>query len=104
MTPTAELRQPLLPEKAVRAALREHRRRTGRLLQAKRKSLDVTQEFLAQMTGLTQKAISHYELGIREPNDAHKVIVAAALGCAVSEIWPTPDRVEIAAVVMRGAA
>lgn len=99
--------QPLLPEKAVRAALREHHRRAGKRLQARRKTLGLTQTQLGDMSGLTQKAISHYELGVREPNDAHKVIVAAALACRVDDLWPVPDRLEIANLVLdvrRGAA
>lgn len=91
----------------MRAALREHQRRNGKLLQTRRKALGVTQGQLAEMAGVTQKAISHYELGIREPSEARKLIVAAALGCAVEDLWPYADRVEIAAAVrdvMRGDA
>lgn len=90
---------PLLQEKAVKAALREHDKRNGKTLQIRRKSLGLTQEQLAEMVGVTQRAISHYEIGIREPASAHKLMVAAALGCAVEDIWPYADRVEIAALV-----
>lgn len=88
-----------LSEKAVRAALHEHHRRNGKRLQARRKALELSQEQLAEMTGLTQAAISLYEVGLREPRDHHRVIIAGALGCAVDAIWEAPDRVEIATLV-----
>lgn len=96
---------PLLPEKAVRSALREHARRNGKRIQTRRKMLGLTQEQVAEMAGLTQKAVSHYELGVREPRDHHRVMLAAALGCAVEDLFASPDRVEIATLVLdRGDA
>lgn len=77
----------------------EHHRRNGRYLTARRRALGFTQEQLATLAGVTQKAISHYELGIREPRDAIKLMIAASLGCGVGDIWPHADRTEIAALV-----
>lgn len=88
-----------LSEKAVRAAMGEHHRRNGKRLQARRSELGLRQHQLAEMTGLTQAAISLYEVGLREPRDHHRVIIAAALACAVDDIWQAPDRVEIATLV-----
>jgi transcriptional regulator with XRE-family HTH domain len=97
----------LLQEKAVRAAMREHAKRNGKLLQTRRKALGLTQDQLADMAGVTQKAISLYELGLREPAAAKQLMIAAALACSVGDLWQHADRVEIATLardVARGDA
>lgn len=79
----------------------EHARRNGKRLQARRLALNLTQDQVAAMAGLTQKAISHYELGIREPRDHVKVLLSAALCCPVTDLFEPPDRVEIANLILK---
>ena len=54
--------------------------------QAKRQELGMTQLDLAERTGLSEAAVRSYELGTRNPKDAHREAIAEALG--VSADYP----------------
>ena len=58
----------------------------GQLLEELLKSSGVTQSSLADKTGLTQSAISHYIRGDREPRGSNLVRIADALGVTVDEL------------------
>jgi transcriptional regulator with XRE-family HTH domain len=63
----------------------------GRRIKARRTLLNLTQSQLADLTDLTQVAISQFEHGARVPRDATKLRIAKALGCAVADLFPWED-------------
>lgn len=52
----------------------------GARIRRKRQELGMTQLDLAERTGLSEAAVRSYELGTRNPKDAHRKAIAEALG------------------------
>lgn len=52
----------------------------GTRIRRRRTELGLTQLELAEKTGLSEAAIRSYELGSRNPKDAHRKVIAKALG------------------------
>lgn len=65
----------------------------GIKVRKRREALDLTQERLAQLTGLRQATISRIELGVQVPSDRLKWVIAGALGCSLDELFPWPAQV-----------
>lgn len=62
----------------------------GVKVKSRRDLLGLSQEQLAQMTGLRQATISRVEKGVRPPSDRLKVLIAGALGCTLDELFAWP--------------
>lgn len=52
----------------------------GARIRRRRQELGMTQLDLAERTGLSEAAVRSYELGTRNPKDAHREAIAEALG------------------------
>lgn len=68
---------------------------TGKLIKLRRKELNMTQEELAVAAGTTKAAISHYELGRREPRFAQLQAIAKVLGLSLQELSGEPEEPRI---------
>ncbi len=53
-----------------------------------RKRLNLTQEQVAERSGISKGAISHYETGFRQPNYTAIKKLAAGLNCSLAELDP----------------
>ncbi len=62
----------------------------GRNLRARRKALGLTQRQVAEVAGLTQQAVGHFEAGDHVPLDRTKVELARALGTNPSALFEWP--------------
>jgi transcriptional regulator with XRE-family HTH domain len=60
----------------------------GSIVAVKRKALDMSQEKLAEMVGITQVALSRMEKGIIAPRFERLQDFADALNCPVAELFP----------------
>lgn len=60
----------------------------GSNLRARREALRLTQEQVAEITGLRQSTISKIEKGQITPRDTTKVLLASKLGCPVAALFP----------------
>lgn len=72
----------------------------GRRIKQLREAKGWTQEELAERSGVSAQAVSHYETGRRSPLFSTAVHLAAALGCPVTDLLqdPTPVAAEKEAV------
>ena len=61
-------------------------KRTGALIAQRRRELELTQSQLAELVGVTDKAISRWETGRGFPDAAYLQPLAQALGLSVTEI------------------
>ena len=68
----------------------------GKAVQARRAELDLTQEDLANETGLNQNWISHIENGRRNPSLLSLRRLAAGLGLKPAELLARSERFESA--------
>jgi len=66
----------------------------------RRKQFGWTQDQLAEISGITQQAISQIERGTGLPRDDSKIALARALGTTPGELFPWPPMSEL----MDGAA
>lgn len=62
----------------------------GRHVKARRQSLGLSQEKLAEICGIRQSTISRLEAGVSAPRDNVKWLVAGGLGATVEELFPYP--------------
>lgn len=60
----------------------------GRKIRATRKSIGMTERQLAQLTGLSQQQVSHYETGKATIMADVLVYIAAALNAPISKLLP----------------
>lgn len=67
----------------------------GANLRARRTQLGLTQVQVAQVAGVTQQAIGHFESGQFVPLDRTKVALARALGTTPGELFPWPDMADL---------
>lgn len=58
-------------------------------LEAVRKSHKLTQTELGKAVGVSQRAISSYEAGIRRPSPEVATKIATVLGMTIGEMWET---------------
>lgn len=58
-------------------------------LRTLRRARTLTQEHMARVLGVTQKTYSEYESGKLTPSVPTKARIAAILGVAVGDLWPT---------------
>lgn len=58
----------------------------GEKVQQKREALKMTQEQLAQKTGMSRQMISHIEVGRKIANIYAATDIAKALGCSLDEL------------------
>ncbi len=56
----------------------------GARIRRRRQELGMTQLDLAERTGLSEAAVRSYELGTRNPKDAHREAIAEALGVSAN--------------------
>lgn len=64
-------------------------------LKKSRKSLHLTQKQLADMAGISERAIQNYELGVREPSLSVLISIANALNCGIDYLVGRTDNPEI---------
>ena len=57
-----------------------------------RKRRGLTQVQLGDMANISQKAITAYERGVRQPKISSAARIAKALGVSVWEVFPLPDK------------
>ncbi|MCH5174193.1 MAG: helix-turn-helix transcriptional regulator [Bacteroidales bacterium] len=69
--------------------------KVGKLIQLRRKELNMTQEELALAAGTTKSAICHYEAGRREPRLIQLQAIARVLGLSVHDLADGPDEPRI---------
>lgn len=62
----------------------------GEKLRERREALKLTQEQLAEATGLRQSTISRIEKGEQCPSDRAKWLLAGALRVRVEDVFPYP--------------
>lgn len=67
-----------------------------------RKKAGITQQTLAQLVGLTQAAIGHYERGRRMPGlgECRRIVAALneqGVACTLEDVFPEPDQHSAAA-------
>ena len=60
-------------------------------LKKSRKSLHLTQKQLADMAGISERAIQNYELGVREPSLSVLISIANALNCGIDYLVGRTD-------------
>lgn len=65
----------------------------GKLVQKRRREVDMSQEELADAVGTTQQTISRVEAGVFEPRDYLKGRIASELGVKVRVLFPHVDEV-----------
>ena len=63
------------------------REQIGAEIKRRRKEKRITQERLAELTGIGRTAIAKYELGTIELSLSHFAIICDALGCSPVEFW-----------------
>ena len=63
------------------------REQIGAEIKRRRKEKKLTQEQLAEITGIGRTAIAKYELGTIELSISHFSIICAALGCEPAEFF-----------------
>lgn len=67
----------------------------GASVKARRTQLDLSQDELALVSGVTQQTISNLELGKGLPRDDIKIALALALGTSPAVLFPWPDMSEL---------
>lgn len=70
-----------------------HLRVWGKQMRARRALLGLSQAGLAARIGVSQGAVSQWELGLAEPETLMRVRIAAALDTDPEELFPYPLRV-----------
>lgn len=68
-------------------------REWGERIREHRRAADLTQEKLAELTGLSQPTISQIESGDKPPSDEQKWLIAGVFRVKVAELFPYPDEV-----------
>lgn len=68
--------------------MRAWQQQCGRSLGEYRRDRRMSQDDLAERSGISQSTISRIELGIVETSDTVKMLLASALGVEVEMIWP----------------
>jgi DNA-binding XRE family transcriptional regulator len=68
----------------------------GRVIRYRRKKLDLTQEELAHVAGLSRHAVQQYERGKREPKISVGIQLARAVGLTLDDLvsqssWDPPE-------------
>ncbi len=58
----------------------------GKYIMQRRKELGYTQEYLANVTGLSQKTISKIENGLEEPRITILTAIAKELSCEITDL------------------
>ncbi|MFD6421691.1 helix-turn-helix domain-containing protein [Streptomyces sp. NPDC060198] len=64
----------------------EQRRDLGDRIRIRRSRLRVTQERLAELTGIDRRTLQRIERGESDPRYGHLILIADALGCTVVEL------------------
>ena len=64
----------------------------GRAIKVRRAEVDVTQEALADKTGMSRAHISGIERGIHDTGTTVVFKLATALECKPSDLWQTAER------------
>lgn len=64
----------------------------GKVLRAKRRSNDLTQAELSELSDVDRISISQYEQGIKKPSFEKLIALADALDCTLDELCDRPQQ------------
>lgn len=86
---------PLVDQDKLRKLLRQEARLWGRSVFARRDSLHLTLDQVAQLAGTTSQTVHKVERGEIVARDHLRIALALALGTTVEALFPMPDRAMI---------